>query len=244
MKIILSHSHTPYFNLAAEDYLFSAYEGDFLLFYVNERSVIVGANQVLANEVNIDFCNENAINVARRMSGGGTVFHDAGNLNYCFIADKKPEKAAMDTDFLKPVVEVLKQLNIEAHVGKRKDLWLPAGFKISGTASHISKNRILFHGTLLYDTQLDMLQNALTVKLKNTGLKGIASVPSPVKNIKKYLTESGQSAQDKEAFFDDFIESMADYFQSKREILNTVDLTVIQKLAENKYLKEEWIYRK
>lgn len=244
MKIIVFQSHSPYFNLAAEEYLFSLGEGDFLLFYVNDSSVIVGANQVLTNEVNVDFCRSNNVQVARRMSGGGTVFHDAGNLNYCFITDKNPEKAAMDTDFLKPVVEVLGKLNIQAQVGKRKDLWLPAGFKISGTASHISKNRILFHGTLLYDTQLETLENTLNVKNKNTDLKGIASVPSPVKNIKKYLIETNQTAKEKEAFFDDFIASMAKYFQSEIEILFAEDLDKIQKIAENKYVKEEWIYRK
>ncbi len=244
MRIILSRNHTSFYNLATEDFLFAQCKGDFLLFYVNNSSVVVGANQVLDNEVNVAFCLENTVAIARRMSGGGTVFHDTGNLNYCFITDKNAEKAAMDTDFLRPVVTVLSHLNIPAQVGVRKDLWLPDGFKISGTASHIARNRILFHGTLLYDSELDMLHNVLTVKEKNLQVKGIASVPSPVKNIKTYLTENGFEAKEKEIFFNHLIQSMANYFQSKIEILNRVEMEEIEKIAANKYLKEEWIYRK
>lgn len=244
MRIVWSHSHSPYFNLATEEYLFSRCKGDFLLFYVNNPSVIVGANQVLANEVNVSFCKTNKVEIARRMSGGGTVFHDAGNLNYCFITDKNAEKAAMDTDFLKPIVEVLAKFGIPAQVGKRKDLWLPNGFKISGTASHIARNRILFHGTLLYDAQIDVLQKVLTVKEKILQVKGIASVPSPVKNIKTYLTENVFKAEEKEIFFNQLVQSMADYFQVKIEILSMEEMEEIEKIAATKYQKEEWIYRK
>jgi lipoate-protein ligase A len=178
------------------------------------------------------------------MSGGGTVFHDAGNLNYCFITDKNAEHAAMDTDFLRPVVTVLSQLNIPAQVGVRKDLWLPDGYKISGTASHIARNRILFHGTLLYDAQLDVLHNALTVKEKKLQVKGIASLPSPVKNIKTYLSENGFKVEDKEIFFNQFVQSLAEYFHTKIEIISMEEMNEIQKIAANKYLQEEWIYRK
>lgn len=244
MRIILSQSHTPYYNLAAEEFLFAQCKGDFLLFYINNPSVVVGANQVLANEVNVAYCLENAVAIARRMSGGGTVFHDAGNLNYCFITDKNAEKAAMDTDFLMPVVKVLDKLNIQVRVGVRKDLWLPDGFKISGTASHIARNRILFHGTLLYDAQLDVLHNVLTVKEKNLQVKGIASVPSPVKNIKTYLTENGFEAEEKEIFFNHLVQSLSDNFQAKIEILSMEEMDEIQKIAANKYMKEEWINRK
>lgn len=244
MRIILSQSHSPFYNLATEEFLFTQCKGDFLLFYVNNPSVVVGANQVLANEVNMAFCLENDVAIARRISGGGTVFHDTGNLNYCFITDKNAEKAAMDTDFLKPIVKVLTQLHIPAKAGVRKDLWLPEGFKISGTASHIARNRILFHGTLLYDTQLDVLHNVLTVKEKISGAKGIASVPSPVKNIKTYLTENGFEAEEKEIFFNHLVQSMANYFQAKIEILGMEEMDEIQKIAANKYMKEAWIYRK
>jgi len=244
MKILFSQSNSPYFNLAAEEYLFSSCKEDFLFIYVNDPSVIVGANQVIGNEVNVSFCRENNIIIARRISGGGTVFHDHGNLNYCFISNKHEEKSVLDTDFLLPVVEVLKKLNIVSEIGKRKDLWLPGGFKISGTASHISKNRILFHGTLLYDSLLDLLENALAVNKKDTSLKGIKSVSSPVKNIKNYLAENGFKVFDKETFFDLFLKQIADYFRVKIEYFNLSDIDEIKKISSNKIEREEWIYRK
>ncbi len=244
MKVLVSRSHSPFINLAAEEYLFKKQKGDFLLFYVNEHSVIVGANQALRNEVDLDFCRKNKIQIARRISGGGAVFHDIGNLNYCFITDKNPERPAMDTDFLKPVMEVLSKFNIKSQIGKRKDLWLSTGYKISGTASHIAKNRILFHGTLLYDSNLDFLANALTVTEKDESLKGIASVPSPVKNIKMFLAQTDNLVMNKESFFEDFKKSMADYFTVQLGYFNAADEFEIKKIAVNKYLKEEWIFRK
>jgi len=182
------------FNLAAEEYLFSERQDDILFLYVNEPSVIIGSNQVIRNEVNLNFCAENNIRVVRRMSGGGAVYHDLGNLNYCFITNKTEGKSLLSADFLLPVVETLKLLNVPVEIGKRKDLWLQGGFKVSGTASHVSKNRELHHGTLLYDTDLDKLQKSLTVEDKDESLKGIVSVPSVVKNLKNSLQENQESS--------------------------------------------------
>jgi len=194
MTIIHSHSNSSSFNLAAEEYLFSERQDDILFLYVNEPSVIIGSNQVIRNEVNLNFCAENNIRVVRRMSGGGAVYHDLGNLNYCFITNKTEGKSLLSADFLLPVVETLKLLNVPVEIGKRKDLWLQGGFKVSGTASHVSKNRELHHGTLLYDTDLDKLQKSLTVEDKDESLKGIVSVPSVVKNLKNSLQENQESS--------------------------------------------------
>ncbi|MFZ4726698.1 MAG: lipoate--protein ligase family protein, partial [Paludibacter sp.] len=148
MQIIHFSSTSPTFNLAAEEFLFSERQDDLLFLYVNEPSVIIGCNQAMRNEVNLEFCTENEIQIVRRMSGGGAVYHDLGNLNYCFISNKTIGKSSLNDDFLKPIVKVLVDLGVPVEIGKRKDLWLPDRYKISGTASHVSKNRELHHGTL------------------------------------------------------------------------------------------------
>ena len=214
-KIIISNENSSAFNLAAEKYLFYANEEDILLLYVNDNSVIVGANQAINNEVNLDFCKKNNISVRRRMSGGGAVFHDLGNLNYCFIKCLKSEKYPLNNDFLKPVIDVMNTFSVPLAMGKRNDLWLPNGFKVGGTASYIRKNRFLQHGTLLFDTDLIKLHNSLTVNIKDNSLKGIASVPSPVQNIKTYLQNNNLPVLEKEQFFKQFAEKMSAYFQSE-----------------------------
>ena len=134
MKIIFSPSINPSFNLAAEQYFLAENEGDFVLLYVDEPSVIIGSNQAVVNEVDMDFCIENEIRIFRRLSGGGAVFHDEGNLNYCFISDRTGNP--LGHDFLNPIIRVLASIHLPVTLGKRKDLWLE-GYKVSGTASNV-----------------------------------------------------------------------------------------------------------
>ncbi len=245
MIIIHSPSTSPSFNLAAEEVLFSDKQEDLLFLYVNEPSVILGSNQVLRNEVNTEFCKQNNIQIMRRMSGGGTVYHDLGNLNYSFITNSREGKLVLNADFLLPVVAILKALNIPSEIGERKDLWLPGGYKISGTASHIGKKRELHHGTLLYDANLDNLTKCLTVPTIDFSIKGTPSVPSPVKNIRQFLNEQNLPAPPADVFFNVFTNAASVFFNNisiselySEEIQQTV------KLQQNKYNSTEWIYRK
>ena len=237
MQIIQSTSNSPSFNLAAEEYLFSSQTDDLLFLYVNKPSVIVGSNQVVQNEVDVEFCRENNVEILRRMSGGGAVYHDLGNLNYCFITNRVEGKSALNADFLQPIVEVLHALNVSVSIGVRKDLWLPGVFKVSGTASHVNKNRELHHGTLLIDTNLDNLHKTLSPKNKNLLIKGTASVPSKVKNINAFLQESGSMF-----FIPEFLREIELYFQTT--IQNIENTEEIQQLAETKYKSEEWNFKK
>ncbi len=201
MIIIQSNSNSTGLNLSIEDYLFTQRKEEFLFLYVNEPSVVMGHNQRLLSEVNSQFCAENNIPVYRRMSGGGTVFHDLGNLNYCFISNRIEGDSPLNDHFLQVIVDVLKDLHIEAHIGKRKDLWLPGGYKISGTASHITKKRELHHGTLLYDTNLDKLEKSLSSQAEKSEISKVASVHSPVKNIRAYLVDQKYMDQEACVFF-------------------------------------------
>lgn len=243
MKVIFSYSHVPSFNLATEEFLFSQKTDNYLLLYVNEPSVIIGSNQAVVNEVDMDFCIDNEIRIYRRMSGGGAVYHDLGNINYTFIGEYT--RNALGADFLIPIVEVLSQrMNIPATVGKRKDLWLD-GYKISGTAAHISRGRQLHHGTLLYDANVDSLLKALAPENRNSVQKATASVPSPVKNIRQYLIERDGRALYKDDFFDLFALQMLDYYGEKElAVVPDAEIEVIGTLQQEKYIQRKWNYRK
>ncbi len=241
MKIVVSPSTLPAFNLAAEEYLFSKKGEAYLLLYLNDQSVIIGSNQAVRNEVDIDFCIDHDIRIIRRMSGGGAVYHDSGNFNYAFIRDKRD--APLSTAFLEPVVNVLHGMDIPVTIGKRKDLWLD-GFKISGTASHISRWRELHHGTLLYDTDLQMLQRALTSDNRNRIKKATASVPSPVINIRSYLGSMSGDAPDTQRFFDLFIRELLTLLGSEElTVLHPAEIEEIVALQKSKYIQRSWNYR-
>lgn len=141
----------------------------------------------------------------RRLSGGGAVYHDLGNINYAFVSNKEASPV-LDRDFLRPVVTLLQVLGVEATAGKRKEL-LAGGRKISGTASHVTRNRQLFHGTLLHRTDLHMLEQALRGDRTARG-KGVASVPSPVANIAELL----HSDETTEAFLERFGALLLQYY--------------------------------
>ena len=241
MKIIVSTSTTSAFNLAAEEYLFSKMGEDYLFLYLNDQSVIIGSNQAVLNEVDIDFCIDNNIRIIRRMSGGGAVYHDRGNFNYAFIRDKRD--APLSAAFLEPIVNVVHRMVIPVTIGKRKDLWLD-GYKISGTASHISRGRELHHGTLLYDTNLQMLQKALTSDNRNRIKKATASVPSPVINIRTYLSSMSGDAPDTQLFFDLFSRELLNLLGSEElTVLHPSEIAEIEVLQTSKYIQRNWNYR-
>ena len=242
MQIIYSTSNSPSFNLAAEEFLFSERQDDLLFVYVNNPSVIIGSNQAIRNEVDLEFCALHEIQVIRRMSGGGAVYHDEGNLNYCFISNKMANKPVLGSDFILPIVEVLSALGVPVTIGKRKDVWLTGEYKISGTASHIGKMRELHHGTLLYDANLDALENALRSKSVDAT---ITSVRSTVKNLRDWFGEQGQFTLSSTEFFEFLAQKLVVYFQQEGySALTNIETKNISELAEKKYMSEEWTYKK
>lgn len=207
MKIVQSFSHSPSYNLALEEYLFSEFSDDFLLFYRNDKSVIIGSNQAVKNEVDLEFCKQNSIEVVRRKSGGGAVFHDLGNLNFSFIVNKSTTGDALSGSFLQPIVDLLHYMDVDVNIGQRKDLWLPNGCKVTGTASHVRKNRVLHHGTLLLETDLELLQKALNVVFFDASIKATESVRSITTNILLYLRDVKNINLNLDVFVERIIES-------------------------------------
>ncbi|MDD2284842.1 MAG: lipoate--protein ligase family protein [Paludibacter sp.] len=245
MELVVSEKNDPAINLALEEFLFNKTDMEYALFYVNAPSVIIGCNQVWENEINVDFCYGNAIPVYRRISGGGAVYHDYGNLNYCFIMNKKGNKTDLNAEFLKPIIVSLTTFGCQPVVGQRKDLWLPDGFKFSGTASHVTANRVLHHGTLLYETDLDKLNGALASENKNAEVKGISSVPSPVKNIRTYCIENHLSVRTPSDFFNKMIEEVKFVTGITHTITPDEDMMKgVELLANEKYRDESWNKRK
>lgn len=241
MNIVVSPSNVPAFNLAAEEYLFHKKGENFLLLYVNEPSVIIGSNQAVLNEVDRDYCIEHDIRIIRRLSGGGAVYHDKGNLNYTFIGDSAG--TPLSARFLQPVVEVLEGLGIAVQIGKRKDLWLE-GYKISGTASHISRGRELHHGTLLYDTDLEALQRALTAENGRLIKKATPSVPSPVRNIRTFLAEKTVNPPETIVFLEMLTRRLLIYYTlDQLTPLRNDEISEIEELQRTKYTQRDWNYR-
>lgn len=180
MKILKSLVTDPQRNLALERELLEREGEDFLLLYINRPSVVVGRNQQPEAEADLEWCRRNGIPVVRRISGGGTVYHDEGNVNYSFIT-ARGKTPLLDSRPHAPVIAALAEMGIEAVAGSRGELRVD-GLKISGTASYVKGARQMFHGTLLFDTDLAAMRSALA---GNPGARGrkIASVPAETTNL-------------------------------------------------------------
>jgi len=235
-----SQSINPYFNLALEEYLFQNKANDYFIIYVNEPSVVCGKHQNPYKECNIEFVESNGINICRRFSGGGTVFHDAGNLNFCFIESNFNSKG-MNIDFKKytiPVLEFLREAEINASINSRNNI-LIENKKISGNAEHIAAKRTLHHGTLLFDSNLEMLTDVFAVDTKKYYDKSVQSVTAEVTNIKKHI----ETFSDIHHFSSQLGKFMMSHYGFVPLELETNDIEKINTLAQTKFRSNEWIYQ-
>lgn len=235
---LLSKSNNPDFNLATEEFLFKNRKENIHFFYVNSPSVIIGKHQNALAEVNLSYLEENNIPLYRRLSGGGTVYHDEGNINYCFIKTGETSDLVNFKEATQPIIAVLNSWGIPVRSGQRNDLLLNYK-KISGNACHVSKNRVMHHGTLLYNSNL----NVLTKSLKNDPLqfndKAVKSVRSQVVNIKDVIKNEWSS--------EEFMKKLESSIRkSTPEIqtyeLSNEDIAAIEKLRVDKYKTWEWNY--
>lgn len=187
LVLLETGSKDPHFNLAFEEYILTEkFDNDFLILWQNRSTVVIGRNQNALEEINVEFIDENGIDVVRRTTGGGAVYHDLGNLNYSFICDYGDVETMTIERFFMPVVNALKELGLNAEVSGRNDI-LVNGAKVSGTAQRLFKNRILHHGTLLFDSDLDTVASALNVNPDKFASKSVKSVRSRVGNIRTFL---------------------------------------------------------
>ncbi|MCM2533740.1 lipoate--protein ligase [Neobacillus pocheonensis] len=180
----------PRINLSIEEYALKNLDINetYLLFYINEPSIIIGKNQNTIEEINTEYVERNGIHVVRRLSGGGAVYHDLGNLNFSFITKDDGESFHNFRRFTEPVVEALQKLGVNAELSGRNDL-LAEGKKISGNAQFSTKGRMFSHGTLLFNSEMENVVSALKVKKDKIESKGIKSIRSRVANISEFLTD-------------------------------------------------------
>ncbi len=234
------NEHDPAVNLALEEYVLhqSKANEDLLLFYINAPSVIIGRHQNTLEEINPDYVRQNGIHVVRRLSGGGAVYHDLGNLNFSFITNYQQENFQNFRKFSEPVVRSLATLGIQAELSGRNDI-LVGERKISGNAQYISNGRMVSHGTLLFNSDLSHVSEALHVQVGKLSSKGIKSVRSRVANISEFLTQPMTI----EEFRDHLLET---YSEAASEIMEyplvTQDWMAVQKLADEHYRSWDWNY--
>jgi len=240
MTVLCYHLNNPdpYFNLATEEYLLKNYPEDVFMLWSSESSIVVGKHQNALAEINHRYVKKHKIKVARRLSGGGTVFHDPGNLNFTFMKKVEKIEEVNYKLFLAPVKAALEKLGLEIGSSKRDDLLID-GKKISGNAQHVFRKRVLHHGTLLFDSHLTKLKRALKVDLSRFEDKAVQSNRSAVTNIVDYLKEP----MTVEAFSDFMFETISKSFEDYQFAeLTEEDKAAIQILRDEKYCQWEWIY--
>lgn len=239
MLCIIRHETDPYFNLAAEEYVLKNFTKDCFMLWRNEPCIIVGKHQNTLAEINLGYVKKNNIKVVRRLSGGGAVFHDLGNLNFTFIKTVEPGGDLVDFHkFTIPILDVLRKLHINAEFAGRNDLVID-GKKFSGNAEHVYKSRVLHHGTLLFSAVMSDLINALNVDPSKFTDKAVKSVKSRVTNISEHLTQKLDVLEFRDLIMKDITESTPDAVEYS---FTDADKEAIAKLRDEKYSKDEWNY--
>jgi lipoate-protein ligase A len=243
MKFIDNKGITdPRINLAIEEYALKNLDINetYLLFYINEPSIIIGKNQNTIEEINSEFVEANGIHVVRRLSGGGAVYHDLGNLNYSFITKDDGESFHNFKKFTEPVISALGELGVNAELSGRNDI-VVKGRKISGNAQFSTKGRMFSHGTLMLDSEIENVVSALKVKKDKIESKGIKSIRSRVANISEFLPEKIAI----EDFRSLLLRSIFGGTENVEEyVLTDSDWKKIHQLSAERYQKWEWNYGK
>ena len=232
----------PRINLAIEEYALKHLDLDdsYLLFYINQPSIIIGKNQNTIEEINKEYVEENNIIVVRRLSGGGAVYHDLGNLNYSFITKDDGESFHNYKKFTEPVVEALKELGVNAELSGRNDL-VVGERKISGNAQFATKGRMFSHGTLMLSSEIENVVSALKVKEDKIKSKGIKSIRSRVANISEFLTEPLTMEEFRQKLLEHIFGGLENVQQYE---WTDEDWKKIMEISEERYQQWDWNYGK
>lgn len=237
MYFLESPSTNPYFNLALEQFVFDnlAKEHEYFMLWRNDNAIIVGKFQNTAEEIDAGYVREKGIRVVRRLSGGGAVYHDLGNVNFTFIAPGETKQAFDFGTFCRPVMNALANLGVTAEANGRNDMTID-GKKFSGNAQYRKRNRVMHHGTILYDSDLSVLGSALTVPKDKIESKGLKSVRSRVTNVKDYMpADLGV-----ERFMAEMRAAMFREYAMRPYTLTPEDLEEVRRLQSTVYETWDW----
>jgi len=238
MIIIDSPSNNAWFNIASEEYLLKKYpQEELFLLYVNAPSIIVGRFQNTLAEINLDYVKENNIKVVRRLSGGGAVYHDLGNLNFSFHMPLGEEDFSDFSKFTQPVVDLLNKLGVAAKLEGRNDL-LVDGKKFSGNAKLTQNGKLIQHGTILINSEMSVLSSALKINPLKFRDKAVKSNRARVTNLVNYLPEDVTLDKFKELLIQQIIDENEEPTQIHQ--LTAEEISGIQKLADEKYSSWDW----
>ena len=228
--------HDPYFNLAVEEYLLRNKKGEYLILGINSQSVIIGKHQSPHRETDTRYITEHNIPVIRRITGGGTVYHDMGNLNFTFIRECEPGKQVDFLRYTQPVIDFLSSRGIDAKFEGKNDLKVN-GLKISGNAEHVYRNRVIHHGTLLFNASLEILKGSLRKDPSCYSTRAVVSNPSSVTNIKPFIPGITDVFELREAMLNFFMSAIPGAVKGE---ITDKEIDEISFLADSKYRSWEW----
>ncbi|MEM9775629.1 MAG: lipoate--protein ligase, partial [Chloroflexota bacterium] len=237
MKFVSNQGHTnPEINLAIEEFLLRniTHEPEILLFYINEPSVIIGRNQNSTEEIDPSYIEDNGVHVVRRLSGGGAVYHDLGNLNFSYISSAA-ENLHNYAHFIEPVVEVLNELGVPAKLHGKSDVFVE-GKKISGNAQYASRGRMVSHGTILFDTNVQHMMQSLNPRQVAIESSAVQSVRNFVTNVKDYLDDGFTIDNLKQAILDRIFGSTS----PSEYVINRSDWIEIEKIRGQRFGSWDW----
>ncbi len=230
----------PAINLALEEVCLNTLDpgSEYLLFYINRPSIIIGRHQNPFQEFNPDLARQKGIVVLRRISGGGAVYHDPGNLNFSFITDFTDKKLDYFKTLLAPIRDTLQRLGVPAQLTEKNTIRVE-GKKVSGTSQHTNMRRMLSHGTLLFDSDLAGMQQVLDSNLRITRSRAVSSLKSRVTNISGYL----RRPMDMDAFRVEMADGISTAFGDLIEYrLTDDDWEAVDLVAQKKYNSWDWTY--
>ena len=229
----------PSYNLAMEQYVFDCLPRDrmYFMLWQNDNAIIVGKYQNTIAEINEETVRERGIRVVRRLSGGGAVYHDMGNLNFTFITDVGESNALDLKLFCEPVVRTLATLGVKAEVNGRNDITID-GKKFSGNSQYIRQGRVMHHGTIMFDSDLSVVSEALRVDPTKIQTKGIRSVRSRVTNVAEHLPEKVTLPEFRRILLENILKENP----GEAYPLTQDDLAAVEKLRAERYATWDWNY--